>query len=348
MDNKKIDARRLSPEILEEKRIMAVKLREKGLKNSEVSKIVGLSQQTISTHYNRYKKEGIKALRSVKRGKKEGEGTVLSKDEEDMIIRMLVDKNPKQLQFKFALWTREAVRQLIKQELKKELPISTVGHYLKKWKFTSKKPIKRAYERKDEKTQAWLKEEYPKIKKQAKEEDADIWWADETSCVSLPTNLKGYAPKGSKIKPILEHPAKKFRINMISAITNTGKSMFALYDKSINVERFIDFMQKVIDSNDKKVYLVVDNLRVHHAKLVKAWIEEHRDKIAIFYLPPYSPEFNPDEYLNQDYKRNANKYHIPTNQKELRENTLNHMNALRNNPQKVANFFKHESVAYAG
>ena len=82
---------------------------------------------------------------------------------------------------------------------------------------------------------------------------------------------------------------------MISAITNTGKSMFALYDTSINVERFIDFMQGVIDSNDKKVYLIVDNLRVHHAKLVKAWIKEHEDQIAIFYLPPYSPEFNPDE-----------------------------------------------------
>jgi len=99
-----------------------------------------------------------------------------------------------------------------------------------------------------------------------------------------------------EIKPILEHPAKKFRINMVSAITNTGKSMFALYDESINIDRFIDFMQKVIDSNDKKVYLIVDNLRVHHAKQVSAWIEEHNKQIAIFYLPPYSPEFNPDEY----------------------------------------------------
>ena len=117
---------------------------------------------------------------------------------------------------------------------------------------------------------------------------------------------------------------------MISAITNTGKSMFALYDESINVDRFIDFMQRVIDSNNgKKVYLIVDNLRVHHAKLVKAWIEEHQDHIAIFYLPPYSPEFNPDEYLNQDYKRNANKNNIPANIKELRENTLAHMNCRK-------------------
>ena len=343
----KIDARKLTPREIIEKRKIVVKLREKGMSNNEVAQIVGISPQTTSLYYSNYKKYGKDSFKVKYAGRPKGAGKRLSAMEEKRIIRLLIDKTPKQLKFKFALWTREAVKQLIKHELKKELPISTVGHYLKQWQFTSKKPIKRAYERKDEKTQKWLNEEYPKIKKQAKEENADIWWADETSCVSLPTNLKGYAPKGSKIKPILEHPAKKFRINMISAITNTGKSMFALYDESINVDRFIDFMQKVIDSNDKKVYLIVDNLRVHHAKRVSAWIEEHNQQIAIFYLPPYSPEFNPDEYLNQDYKRNANKHYIPTNQKELRDNTLNHMIALQNNPQKIANFFKHPSVNYA-
>ena len=342
----KIDARKLNTEAQQEKRNIAVKLREKGMCNDEIAKIVGVHHCTVSQWYSKYKSDK-KALKIKARGRRKGDGKKLSLGQEEHIIRLLIDKNPEQLQFKFALWTREAVRQLIKQELKKELPISTVGDYLKKWKFTSKKPIKRAYERKDEKTQRWLNEEYPKIKKLAKADNADIWWADETSCVSLPTNLKGYAPIGSKIKPILTHPARKFRINMISAITNTGKSMFALYDESINVERFIDFMQRVIDSNDKKVYLIVDNLRVHHAKLVKAWIEEHSDQIAIYYLPPYSPEFNPDEYLNQDYKRNANKHHIPLNLKELRANTLDHMNALQKDTQKVANFFQHSSVAYA-
>jgi len=343
----KIDARKLTPREVAEKRRIVVKLREKGMSNKEVAEIVGISYQTTSQYYSNYKKYGEASFKVKHAGRPKNVGKKLDPQQEKKIIRLLVDKTPKQLQFKFALWTREAVRQLIKQEIGIELPISTVGEYLRRWQFTSKKPIKRAYERKDAQTKKWLEEEYPQIKKQAKKENADIWWADETSCVSLPTNLKGYAPKGAKIKPILEHPAKKFRINMISAITNTGKSMFALYDKSINVERFIDFMQRVIESSQRKVYLIVDNLRVHHAKLVKAWIEEHEDQIAIFYLPPYSPEFNPDEYLNQDYKRNANKNNIPTNEKELEKNTLNHMNTLQNNPEKVANYFKHPSVAYA-
>lgn len=343
----KIDARKLTPRELSEKRKIIVKLRKKGVSNKEVADIVGMSPQTTSEHYARYKREGDAVFKVKSAGRPKKVGKRLSDAQEQQIIKMLIDKNPQQLQFKFALWTREAVKQLIEQETGENLPLSTVGYYLKRWEFTSKKPIKRAYERKDEKTQKWLEEEYPLIKKEAKKENADIWWADETACQSLPTNLKGYAPIGTHNKPVLTHTAKKFKINMISAITNTGKSMFALYETSVNIDNFIDFLQKVIDSSEEKVYLIVDNLRVHHAKRVKAWEEEHSDQIKLFYLPPYSPEFNPDEYLNQDYKRNANKDNIPMNVKELEKNTRVYMKSLQNNPEKVANFFQHPSVNYA-
>jgi len=346
MKNKNTDARKVTTQAQQEKRNIAMKLREKGIKNSEVANIVGVHQCTVSQWYSKYKKNK-KSIIIAKRGRDKGAGARMTKEQEQQIIRMLIDTNPQQLKFKFALWTREAVRYLIKSELDIDMPISTVGDYLKKWQFTSKKPIKRAYERKDSNTQKWLGEEYPEIKKQAHKEGAEIWWGDETACVSLPTNLKGYAKKGAKIKPVLTHRAQKFKINMISAITNTGKTMFSLYDESINVDRFIDFLQKVIDSSSKKVYMIVDNLRVHHAKLVTAWIEEHKDKISIFYLPPYSPEFNPDEYLNQDYKRNANKNNIPFTKVQLRKNTEKYMIELSQNEEKVANFFKHESIVYA-
>jgi len=347
MSIEKNDARKIDKSTLQYLRDRAINLRKNGKSNKETALILGVAAETTSRWYSKYKRDGKKALKVQKTGRPKNVGKTLSDEQERQIIRQLVDTNPQQLKFKFALWTREAVKHLIKHELDIDMPISTVGHYLKKWEFTSKKPIKRAYERKDEKIQKWLNEEYPKIKKQAKKEDAMIWWADETACVSLPSNLKGYAKKGAKIKPILTHPAQKFKINMISAITNTGKTMFSLYDESINVDRFIDFLQKVIKSSDKKVYMIVDNLRVHHAKLVTKWIEEHQDKIAIFYLPPYSPEFNPDEYLNQDYKRNANKNNIPFTKVQLRKNTEKYMNEISNNQQKVANFFKHPSIAYA-
>ena len=357
----KIDARKITTQQQQEKRNIAIKLLRKSMPIKEIAEIVGVHPSRIYDWRAKYKRDGKIGISIRRRGRKIGAHKSLSAEQEQQIIRQLIDTNPQQLKFKFALWTREAVRYLIKHELDIDMPISTVGHYLKKWEFTSKKPIKRAYERKDENTQRWLNEEYPKIKKQAHKEGAEIWWADETACVSLPTNLKGYAKKGAKIKPILTHRAQKFlvkqsgdevitlfeKINMISSITNTGKTMFSLYDESINVDRFIDFLEKVIKSSNKKVYMIVDNLRVHHAKLVTKWIEENSDKIAIFYLPPYSPEFNPDEYLNQDYKRNANKNNIPFTKTQLRKNTEKYMNELSQNQEKVSNFFKHESIAYA-
>ena len=349
MKNEKIDGRKLDKKTLQYLRNRAIKLREDGMSNNETAKILGVNKETTSKWYSAYKRDGDKAIKVKKTGRPKNVGKKLSDEQEAIIIKKLIDTTPKQLKFKFALWTREAVQTLIKHETDIDMPISTVGYYLAKWKFTSKKPIKRAYERKDNATKAWLEEIYPKIKKEAKKDNADIWWADETACQNLANNLKGYAPIGTHNKPVLEHTAKKFKINMISAITNTGKSMFSLYDESIKIDSFIEFCKKVIDSNSgKKLFLIVDNLRVHHAKLVKAWEEENKDKIKLFYLPAYSPDYNPDEYLNQDYKQSANKYELPTSQKQLRTNTEKYMLSLQKNSQKVANFFKHPKVQYAG
>ena len=348
MENKKIDGRKLDKKTLQYLRNRAIKLREDGISNNDTAKVLGVNKETTSKWYSAYKRDGVKAIKVKKTGRPKNVGKKLSDEQEAIIIKKLIDTTPKQLKFKFALWTREAVQTLIKHVLDVDMPISTVGYYLSKWQFTSKKPIKRAYERKDTATKQWLENEYPKIKQEAKKDNADIWWADETACQNLANNLKGYAPIGTHNKPVLEHSAKRFKINMISAITNTGKSMFALYDESIKIDSFIEFCEKVIESNNgKKVFLIVDNLRVHHAKLVKAWEEEHKDQIKLFYLPAYSPDYNPDEYLNQDYKQSANKYEIPTTQKQLRTNTEKYMVSLQSNPKKVANFFKHPKVQYA-
>ncbi len=112
-------------------------------------------------------------------------------------------------------------------------------------------------------------------------------------------------------------------------------------------KRRVSLHERLIESNDKKIFLILDNLRVHHSKIVKAWAEEHQDKIALFYLPAYSPDLNPDEYLNNDFKRNMNNKHIPINKEELAVNTNNFMTMLQDNPTRVASYFKHEKIAYA-
>jgi len=341
----KRDARTLKIAAQQELRNQVVRMRRKGIKNPDVASIVGLSQATTSGIWSKYKKGGMKAILIQKRGRKDGEKKTLSPQQEAQIIKRLIDTTPKQLKFKYVLWTREAVQKLIKHEFGEEMPISTVGKYLQRWEFTSQVPIKRAYERNEVKVQLWLKEEYPAIEKQSKEENAEIQWADETACVSLPSIIKGYAPKGKT--PVMEHTAKRFKINMISSITNRGKLRFMVYEQNMDADLFITFLERLIQSSKKKILLILDNLRVHHAAIVKDWVEEHQKQIALFYLPAYSPDLNPDEYLNNDFKRNANKEHIPINKEELAVNTKNFMSMLSKDPQRVANYFKHEKISYA-
>ncbi len=341
----KRDARTLKIAAQQELRNQVVRMREQGMRNLDVAELVGLSHTTTSIIWSKYKKEGKKGILIQKRGRKDGEKRKLSPSDEANIIKRLIDTTPEQLKFKFVLWTREAVKQLIKHDIGIDMPISTVGHYLQKWEFTSQVPIKRAYERNDAKVQQWLKDEYPAIQKRSQEENAEIQWADETACVSLPSVIKGYAPKGKT--PVMEHTAKRFKINMVSSITNRGKLRFMVYEQNMDADLFITFLQKLIQSSDKKVFLILDNLRVHHAKIVKAWVEEHQEQIALFYLPAYSPDLNPDEYLNNDFKRNVNKEHIPITKKELHQNTEKFMNMLSESPTRIANYFKHPKIDYA-
>jgi len=341
----KIDARTLKTEAQQALRDQAIRLRKSGLGNPEIAKIVGVHSTTVSLWWSRYQKDGKRGVDVGKRGREEGSKRWLTPKQEAEIIKRLIDTTPEQLKFKFVLWTREAVRALIKHDLNIDMPISTVGDYLKRWEFTSQVPIKRAYERNDLKVQKWLEFEYLEIEKEAKTVNGEIQWADETACVSLPSIIKGFAPVGKT--PVMEHTAKRFKINMISSITNRGKLRFMVYDQNMDAELFIVFLTRLIKSSDRKVFLILDNLRVHHAKIVTAWVKEHSDQIALFYLPAYSPDLNPDEYLNNDFKRNVNKEHIPINKEELKDNTERFMQKLEQNPEHVARYFKHEKIAYA-
>jgi len=342
---KKRDARTLKIAAQQELRERGIKMREQGMRYQDIGDILEVHPTTISTWYAKYKREGKSAIKIQKRGRKLGAKKTLSPKQEADLIQRLIDTTPHQLKFNYVLWTRESVQKLIKYDCDIDMPISTVGKYLQRWEFTSQVPIKRAYERNDAKVQEWLKDDYPAIEKQCKEENGEIQWADETACVSLPSIIKGYAPKGKT--PVMEHTAKRFKINMISSITNRGKLRFMVYEQNMDADLFVSFLERLIESSDKKIFLILDNLRVHHANIVKDWVENHEKHIALFYLPAYSPDLNPDEYLNNDFKRNVNKEKIPKNKKELAHNTEKFMKMLTANPTRVANYFKHEKIAYA-
>lgn len=341
----KSDARSLGSEVQQELRHQIIRLRKEGRKNREIARIVGVSEQHASTVWQKFNRGGKSAIRMGLRGRRSGEQRTLTEDQEQAIQRLLVDKTPDQLKLPFALWTREAIRQLIQKRYDITMPIRTVGEYLKRWGFTLRKPVKRAYEQKPAEVKRWLDEEYPAIAVRAKKEKAEIYWGDETGLQTNAYQARGFAPKGRK--PVVKLVAKKTRISMISAINNGGLVRFMLYRKGMNAPLLIKFMERLIKDSQKKVFLILDNLRVHHSKKVREWLECHKEEIELFYLPSYSPDLNPDEYLNNDLKAKVHSGLPARTERDLAQKTISHMRSVAKRPAKVCNFFKHPSVAYA-
>jgi transposase len=341
----KIDARKLTAQQQEEKRRLALKLYKEGYSQAKVGELIGVHRDTVGKWFRKERSEGSGGLKTKRRGRPKGLFRRLNEEDERHIRQLICDKRPDQLKMAFALWTRQAVVELIKQELALEIPIRTVGEYLKRWGMTPQKPLKRAYEQNPKVVQEWLDERYPEIKEQAKQEGAEIYWGDETGLRSDSQHGRGYAPKGKT--PVIALNAKRSSINMISAITNQGKVRFQIYEGTMDAKRLIRFMKGLIKDASRKAYLILDNLRVHHAKLVKAWLAEHEAEIEVFHLPAYSPELNPDEYLNCDLKAAVHSGAPARSAQQLKQKTIGHMRKLQKMPTRVASYFQHEKIQYA-
>ena len=271
---------------------------------------------------------------------------MLAPEQEVHIQKIICDKRPEQLKMDFFLWSRAAVMQLIEQECGLKLGVRTVGKYLARWGFTPQKPIKRAYEQRPEAVKAWLDEHYPAIEAKAKTEGGEIHWGDETALVNTDVRGRGYAPAGETPVAYTVGSTRQ-KLSMIATVTNRGKARWMIIDEAFNSDKLIEFLEALIKDAGKKVFLILDNLRVHHSKPVKAWLAERTQQIEVFYLPSYSPELNPEERLNADLKQAMGK-RVPVRTKaKLRDAANEHMAMLEQSPERVMSFFQDPRVKYA-
>lgn len=337
------DYRRATAQTIYEARKTVIRMWKSNKKVEEIASATDFSKDTVYVTIRTYKKGGMQALKPKKRGRRTGEKRTLTHAQEKEILSLIVDKNPEQLKLKGWMWTRNSVKELIKQKYEMDMPIRTVGEYLKRWGLTVQRPAKQEMNQKSEQVEFWLKEQYPAIHAQAKSENAEIFWGDETAVQNVANYVRGYAPKGHT--PVVKYQSKKMHINMISAINNQGKLHFLLYSDAINSERLISFMEAIIKTaQGRKVYLILDNLRVHHSKTVTEWVAEHKAQISLFHLPPYAPEYNPDEYLNNDLKHSIGTQSAVKTVGELEDHANVFMQGLSDNPKHVQSYFKHPKL----
>lgn len=337
---------RKRPDLIESKRKDVIRLHKKKWTQKAIAEATGLSVPTVRVAIKLHEKAGLAGLKPKRRGRPKGSARSLTLQQEKQIQKTICDKRPEQLKMPFALWTRGNIKQHILEEYGIELGLSTISDYLRRWGFTPQKPILRAYEQNPKAVEKWIKEDYQAIASRARAEGAEIHWADETAVVNTDVRGRSYAPRGET--PVTYRVGgTREKFSMISSVTNKGSCFWMIYEGALTGEKLIEFMKGLHHDVGRKIFLIMDNLGVHHCRPVKAWFEENSDKMEAFYLPSYSPELNPDERLNADLKHTLTTTTPCRTKVRLLKKTREHMTMIENSPERVKNYFKDKYVAYA-
>jgi transposase len=337
--------RKLPAAAQEERRRQVIGLRQRGMTYQEIADLVGLSRTGVFNICQRFEAGGAKGLINKPPGRKPGEQRLLTPAQEAEIQALVRRHTPDELGLSFALWNRAAVRAVIAGRCGVELAVRTVGKYLARWSFTAQKPIRRAYEQDPAAVRRWLRQDYPEIVKRARQAHGIVGWGDETGLRADDVRGRSYAPRGQT--PVVRVCQTRIKLSLITAVTNKGKLRWMVIDGAVNALAFLRFLERLIRDARGKVFLIVDRLKAHRARLVRDWLEAHRSEIEVHYLPSYSPELNPDEGVNADLKQALPRREPARSKEQLRRAADQHMRSLSRRPQRIRAIFRHPQFRYA-
>lgn len=338
---KTIDARCYSHQTLEEMRISAVRRVEARESPESVAAGLGINRRTIYRWIAAYHYGGEAGLKA-----KLIPGAPPKLDAKQMarLARIIRVKNPLQLKFEYALWTLAIIRELIRQQFGVSLSEVSVGRLMKRLGFTPQRPLYRAWQQDPVLVDRWRIKEYPKIAARAKREGALVFFADESGIRSDYHAGTTWAPIGKT--PVVKATGARFSLNMLSAVNALGHFRFMTVEGRVNATVFRDFLRRLITGMDRKVFLIVDGHPTHKAKLVRQFVEENAEQIELFFLPPYSPELNPDELAWAHVKTKIAKATTQT-KAALKTAVERVMRRLQRRPYIVAGFFHAPTCVYA-
>jgi len=339
---RKDDGRKLNRSTQEAIRIRAVNQVRSGENPEVVAKVLGINRSTIYDWLAKHREGGLSALK-----KRLAPGRTPKLDGKKMkwVFELITLKNPQQLKFEFALWTREMIQHSIKKKFGIKLSLSSIGRLLAQLGFTCQKPLYKAIQKNDSLIAEWLKKEFPNIKARAKIENADIFFGDAAHIRSDHHAGKTWGIKGST--PVVKSTGSRFSFSLISAITSKGKMRFMVTEGGVNSEVFIQFLKRLLVGVSKKIFLIIDNGPSHISKMTRNFAESVKSKLELFYLPPYSPELNPDELVWNHLKNHTVGRSIVTDKKDFKKQVTKSMKSLQKNPEKIMAFFGKDSLKYA-
>lgn len=338
------DARKLDHKTLTAVRQRAVASVQEGQSPEVVAKTMGVARATMYGWLARYRDGGWSSLDAKKRG---GRPPKLDGPALQWIFRTVTTKNPLQLKFTYALWTAKMVGKVIADRFGVKLSKASVCRLLAQLGLTPQRPIWRAYQQKPEDVQRWLTQEFPKIRSLARKEKAQIFFGDEAGVRSDHHTGTTWAVQGKT--PIVSSTGARFGLNMISAVSAQGEFRFMVIRGRVGAARFIEFIKRLVHGSDRKIFLIVDGHPSHKARKVINFIESvpMKKRFRLFYLPPYSPELNPDERVWNDLKNGAIGKQAITNPKQLHRAVVSHLRFIQKSPDRVRAYFNGETTKYA-
>jgi len=339
---RKDDARQLDHNTLEQLRIRSVKRVQAGESPEIISKALGLNRSTIYTWLALYRNGGWDALKS-----KPTPGAKPKIDAKKMkwVFETVTMKNPQQLKFEFALWTREMIQKLIKDKFQIKLSLKAVGRLLAQLGLTCQKPLYSAIQKDESLVRNWLKKIYPSIKRRAQQERADIYFGDAAHIRSDHHAGRTWGVKGET--PVVTTTGSRFSFSLISAISSRGQMRFMVREGGVNSSVFIEFLKRLVAGARRKVFLIVDGGSAHKSKLTKAFVESISEKLELFILPPYSPDLNPDELVWNHLKTHTVGRSTVTDKANFKKQVTKSMRSLQLNRRKIRSFYQKKSLKYA-
>ena len=339
---KTFDARTLSHDTLEYVRIQAVKAAQEGYRIREVARIFGVHRASVHRWLKLFRKGGMDAL---KEKPVPGKKPAIDNSQRNMLTLWLTAATPLSFGFKSILWTIEIIKELIEKKFSIHLSRSAVGRLLHRIDVTPQRPAHRSTKQNPDAVDRWLKEEFPKIKDQAKQEGATIYFLDEAGVCTDYHAGTTWSLKG--LTPVVPTSGNRYRINMVAAISSEGELHFQVMPQSFNGKAFVEYLKRFSQEVSHPIWIVTDRYSVHRSKVVMEYLATTNGRIQIFFLPAYSPELNPVELIWNNIKPQKIARYLIQSAEELVERAKDLLESLKQMPDKVCAFFKKESVRYA-
>lgn len=324
-------------------RIMAVKRIREGEEVAVVMASLGLCRTTAYKWLGKVNGRG-RGLHSLAARKGTGRKPKLTRTQKSQVFRWVNGKNPLQYGFDFALWTREAVRELILRKFDVSLSVTSVGSLLAELGLTPQKPLQRAYQRDPEAIERWQRDTFPAIARQAKADRAEIYFWDESGFRADAVHGTTWAERGKT--PVVNRPGQRQSISAASAVNAKGAFWFATYEGGLTGELFVDLLKQLMYRRKKPLHLVVDGLPAHKKAAVMEYVTSTERRLTLHFLPGYAPDLNPDELVWSHAKRTGVARKPLMKGEKLQERVHEQLQKIGENKNLVRSFFKHPSVAY--